>query len=149
MPAPARTRRFSPAVIRAAMGGASGGACSRVPKFAFGLRPALKIIKNNQVGALLLRHRFLPDEMGAFRVSRRLGGTAGRDGGAHSHGEFKVSNSLLDWFEELRLFHREDGKVVKEGDDLMSSTRCGVFTDSAASRTAIDPLRKLEWKVGC
>jgi hypothetical protein len=26
---------------------------------------------------------------------------------------------LHDWFEEFRLYHRKDGKVVKEGDDLM------------------------------
>ena len=30
---------------------------------------------------------------------------------------------LSDWFEEFRLYHRKDGKVVKEGDDLMCATR--------------------------
>lgn len=40
-------------------------------------------------------------------------------------GKFKVFSSLLDWFEEFRLYHRKDGKVVKEGDDLMSATRYG------------------------
>lgn len=42
-------------------------------------------------------------------------------------GKFKVFSSLLDWFEEFRLYHRKDGKVVKEGDDLMSATRYGVM----------------------
>ncbi len=43
-------------------------------------------------------------------------------------GKFKVFSSLLDWFEEFRLFHRKDGKVVKEGDDLLSATRYGVMS---------------------
>jgi hypothetical protein len=30
---------------------------------------------------------------------------------------------LGDWFEEFRLYHRKDGKVVKEADDLMAATR--------------------------
>jgi Terminase RNaseH-like domain len=38
-------------------------------------------------------------------------------------GRFKVFKHLNDWWEEFRLFHRKDGKVVKEGDDLMSATR--------------------------
>ena len=28
-------------------------------------------------------------------------------------GKFKVFNPLNDWFEEFRLYHRKDGKVVK------------------------------------
>jgi hypothetical protein len=42
-------------------------------------------------------------------------------------GKFKVFSSLLDWFEEFRLFHRKDGKVVKEGDDLLAATRYGLM----------------------
>jgi phage terminase large subunit-like protein len=42
-------------------------------------------------------------------------------------GKLKVFSSLLDWFEEFRLFHRKDGKVVKEGDDLMAATRYGIM----------------------
>jgi hypothetical protein len=38
-------------------------------------------------------------------------------------GRFKVFKHLLDWFEEFRLYHRKDGRVVKEGDDLMAATR--------------------------
>jgi hypothetical protein len=34
----------------------------------------------------------------------------------------KVFNTLNDWFEEFRLYHRKDGKVVKEGDDLLAAT---------------------------
>jgi hypothetical protein len=32
-----------------------------------------------------------------------------------------------DWWEEFRLYHRKDGKVVKEGDDLMAATRYGMM----------------------
>jgi hypothetical protein len=39
----------------------------------------------------------------------------------------KVFESLKDWFEEFRLYHRQDGKIVKERDDLMSATRIGVM----------------------
>jgi phage terminase large subunit-like protein len=42
-------------------------------------------------------------------------------------GRFKVFSHLNDWFDEFRLYHRKDGKVVKEGDDLMSATRYAVM----------------------
>jgi hypothetical protein len=38
-------------------------------------------------------------------------------------GRLKVARHLNDWFEEFRLYHRKDGLVVKEMDDLMSATR--------------------------
>ena len=38
-------------------------------------------------------------------------------------GRFKVFRHLEMWFEEFRLYHRKDGKIVKERDDLMSATR--------------------------
>src|SRR6185436_5255552 len=38
-------------------------------------------------------------------------------------GRLKVFRHLADWWEEFRLYHRRDGKVVKEGDDLMAATR--------------------------
>ena len=41
-------------------------------------------------------------------------------------GRFKVAPHLADWWEEFRLYHRKDGKVVKEGDDLMSATRYAI-----------------------
>jgi hypothetical protein len=42
-------------------------------------------------------------------------------------GKFKVFSPLLDWFEEFRLYHRNDGKVVEEGGDLLAATRYGVM----------------------
>ena len=38
-------------------------------------------------------------------------------------GRLKVAKHLHDWWEEFRLYHRDEGKVVKENDDLMSATR--------------------------
>ena len=38
-------------------------------------------------------------------------------------GKFKVFAHLSQWFDEFRLYHRKDGKIIKERDDLISSTR--------------------------
>jgi phage terminase large subunit-like protein len=38
-------------------------------------------------------------------------------------GRLKVFSNLNDWFEEFRMYHRKDGKIVKLDDDLMSATR--------------------------
>jgi phage terminase large subunit-like protein len=42
-------------------------------------------------------------------------------------GRFRVFKHLNDWFEEFRLYHRKDGRVHKEGDDLMSATRYAIM----------------------
>jgi len=42
-------------------------------------------------------------------------------------GRLKVFNYLADWFEEFRFYHRKDGMVVKEQDDLMSATRYAIM----------------------
>jgi hypothetical protein len=42
-------------------------------------------------------------------------------------GRFKVMSHLNDWFEEFRLYHRKDGKVVKENDDLLAATRYAIM----------------------
>lgn len=42
-------------------------------------------------------------------------------------GRLKVFAGLNNWFEEFRLYHRLEGKVVKERDDLMSATRYAVM----------------------
>ena len=38
-------------------------------------------------------------------------------------GRFKVFTNLGQWFEEKRFYHRANGKVVKEHDDILSATR--------------------------
>lgn len=38
-------------------------------------------------------------------------------------GRWKVFSTCSEWFEEFRLYHRKDGKVVKERDDVLSASR--------------------------
>ncbi len=38
-------------------------------------------------------------------------------------GRFKVFSNCNEWFEEFRLYHRKDGRIVKERDDLLSASR--------------------------
>ena len=38
-------------------------------------------------------------------------------------GRFKVFNTVGEFFEEFRLYHRKDGKIVKERDDLICAAR--------------------------
>ena len=54
-------------------------------------------------------------------------------------GRFKVFAHLNDWFEEFRLYHRKDGKIVKEHDDLMSATRYALMMLRFAST---EPVRR-------
>ena len=42
-------------------------------------------------------------------------------------GRLRVADHLTDWFDEFRLYHRKDGKVVKEFDDLLSATRYAIM----------------------
>jgi hypothetical protein len=42
-------------------------------------------------------------------------------------GRFKVFAHLKEWFDEFRLYHRLDGRIVKERDDLLSATRYAVM----------------------
>jgi hypothetical protein len=43
-------------------------------------------------------------------------------------GKFRVFNTMYDWFEEYRMYHRKDGKLVKLKDDLMAATRYAVMS---------------------
>lgn len=42
-------------------------------------------------------------------------------------GRLKVFDHLEEWFEEFRMYHRKDGKIVKMDDDAMSATRYAVM----------------------
>lgn len=42
-------------------------------------------------------------------------------------GRFKVFAHLTEFFEEFRLYHRKDGQVVKEFDDVISAVRAGLM----------------------
>ena len=61
-------------------------------------------------------------------------------------GRFKVFKHLTGWFDEYRLYHRKDGRVHKEGDDLMSATRYAVVMlalreDGYPTQAALDQIR--------
>jgi hypothetical protein len=38
-------------------------------------------------------------------------------------GRWKVFSTCGEWLEERRLYHRKDGKIVKERDDVISASR--------------------------
>ena len=42
-------------------------------------------------------------------------------------GRLKVAKHLNDFFEEFHMYHRKDGLVVKEGDDVLSAARIGLM----------------------
>lgn len=54
-------------------------------------------------------------------------------------GRFKVDENLGQWLEEFRMYHRKDGKVVKERDDLMSATRYALMMLRYAQPLAYAP----------
>ena len=58
-------------------------------------------------------------------------------------GRFKVFGHLSDWFEEYRLYHRKDGKIVKEHDDLMSATRYAIMMLRYAATQPVQRVRAL------
>jgi hypothetical protein len=42
-------------------------------------------------------------------------------------GKLKVFRHLTDWIDEFRIYHRVEGRVVKEFDDLLCATRYGLM----------------------
>ena len=59
-------------------------------------------------------------------------------------GRFKVAKHLHDWWEEFRLYHRKDGKLVKENDDLMSATRYALMMLRFAAVQKVAPQPKAQ-----
>jgi phage terminase large subunit-like protein len=53
-------------------------------------------------------------------------------------GRFKVFRTCPKWFEEFRLYHRDEGQVVKERDDLISASRYAIMM----KRFAVVPVKK-------
>lgn len=52
-------------------------------------------------------------------------------------GRFKVASHLTEWLEERRMYHRKDGEIVKERDDLMSASRVGVMAKRFARQVQL------------
>lgn len=50
-----------------------------------------------------------------------------------------VFSHLAEWFEEFRLYHRQDGRVVKEHDDIMAASRYALMCLPAAALTDRKP----------
>lgn len=63
-----------------------------------------------------------------------------------TEGRFKVFRHHTDWFDEMDQYHRDEGKVVKEYDDLMDATRYAVmslrFARAKAERHAHERYRR-------
>lgn len=53
-------------------------------------------------------------------------------------GRWKVFSNVVEWFEEFRLYHRKDGKIVKERDDIISSSRYALMMKRFAETRKID-----------
>lgn len=53
-------------------------------------------------------------------------------------GRLKVARHLSEWFDEFRLYHRKDGVIVPERDDLLSATRYAVMSLRYAEAEASD-----------
>ena len=73
---------------------------------------------------------------------------------AMQSGRFKVFAGLDSWFEEFRLYHRKDGKIVKLQDDLMSATRYGyvmlryAIVPPDPQEEILNPRRGYNWRTG-
>lgn len=68
-------------------------------------------------------------------------------------GKFKVFSNCLPWFEEFRMYHRKNGKIVKLLDDAMDATRYGRMmlryaTTPPAPRQIAKARREYDWRAG-
>lgn len=65
--------------------------------------------------------------------ARFIDGSYGREAGIQlmleymETGRLKVFSHLSQWFEEFRLYHRKNGKIVATREDLLSATRYGMM----------------------
>jgi hypothetical protein len=60
-------------------------------------------------------------------------------------GRFKVFSHLADFFEEMRMYHRKDGKIVKLDDDILSAVRYAYMMRRFAT-TKPQPMKPLVYK---
>lgn len=62
-------------------------------------------------------------------------------------GRWKVFSTCPLWFEEFRLYHRKDGKIVKERDDVISASRYALMMKRFAKTPAANDWKFSERKV--
>ncbi len=68
-------------------------------------------------------------------------------------GRFKVFSNQKDWLGERQLYHRKNGKIVKERDDSISASRYALMMLRYAqmvpnTKAQVDPRRDYNWRVG-
>ena len=56
-------------------------------------------------------------------------------------GRLRVASHLGDWAEEYGMYHRKDGQIVKERDDLLSATRMVIMAKRHMRALPLSPLR--------
>jgi phage terminase large subunit-like protein len=61
-------------------------------------------------------------------------------------GRFKVAAPLYEWGEEFLSYHRKEGLIVKQNDDILSATRIGVMQIRSARPLADNP--NVVWRNG-
>lgn len=64
-------------------------------------------------------------------------------------GRWKVFSTCSEWLEERRLYHRKDGKIVKERDDVISASRYALMMLRFAEvhKKLSAPKRNMNWVV--
>ena len=73
----------------------------------------------------------MPPEAGVLELTSRI-----------EQGKFKVASHLSEWFEEFRLYHRRDGKLVSRYDDLLSATRQVIMGQRYAAQIHLGPTKR-------
>ena len=63
-------------------------------------------------------------------------------------GRFKVFAGLEDWLGEFRLYHRDNGRIVKERDDLISSSRYALMMRRFAETERVPIERRVVTRTG-
>jgi phage terminase large subunit-like protein len=84
------------------------------------LEPLAEIYKSHGL-RMLSSHATFPDGSNSTEAGIALMGERLRTK------KLRVFRTCTDWFEEYRIYHRKDGKIVKLRDDLMSATRVGIM----------------------
>jgi hypothetical protein len=118
-----RARHAAPAARRADEDDRRRGACGMAARRQCARRPqhgdTMAVLYKKQGLHMLPTHATWPDggfstEAGVMEMQERM-----------ATGRFKVAAHLSEFFEEFRMYHRKDGQIVKERDDIISAVRIG------------------------